>query len=345
MNSFGLLNNTIYMTSVEGNFVFKGDINNKDMFLLEKLPEEDVLGENLYGDIVFCEKYLILVPLNAKHIWKYDLEFKIWKAISLGNDADIKYKFFGAYVNGNKIIMLGHYYPGILLLNVETDEIVSIKQPFLKFVNKGDGLFNSNYVIKDGYLLAPIISTNVILKLDTQSEKCEFWSLGHKNNKYSGIIYDGKNLWFVPRRNGKYVVIDKNNTLTEYSLPNEFCDDNIYFAGGYAINNGIVFAGVNGKTMRISNVDRHINVQIIPQSYIGYKKISDDIAVFQMSNYQLCLERINENIETDMFHLNMEEVEKELKTVNVSQLDLVQEKRIFGLHEWISMIINSDKNV
>lgn len=308
------------------------------MLLFEKLPEEDIFCEDLYGNIVTCGRYLILIPLNAKHIWKYDLEIGVWKAVNLDDDADIKYKFFGAYVYGNKVIMLGHYYPGVLILNVDTNAISSIKEPFLKFMNGRDGLFNLNYVIKDDCLFSPVISTNIILKLNMESEEYDFIPVGDKHNEYSGIICDDTVCWLVPRRNGKYVVIDANKKLTEYALPDEFSEDKIYFAGGYAVDNGVVFVGVSGKTIRMSNGDGGIRLQMISQSCIGYKKISEEMTVVQQTDYQLHLEKMNGEIEKDAFCLNVGEIEKMIKGVDVTQLKPIYERKIFGLNEWIKKI-------
>ena len=249
------------------------------MKLLDSLPEEGLLQSNLYGNIIHCDNNLVVCPTNAKKIWLYNLKRKKWEFVSLDKEEEeIPYKFFGGYAYGNKIYMFGCYYPGIICLNVETKQLTRINKPFENILHQGeyDGLFNSAFTIIDKCLYAAILRTNQIMKFRLDTEECEFISIGSIKNRYSGVIWDGENMWLPPRKNGSYAVWDGKNCVKEYSLPEGFERDTYYFGGGYYINGRVIFAGFNGKSLEIS-VNAPEKAKVINKNILCYRKFENKI--------------------------------------------------------------------
>lgn len=279
-----LVGDKIYFVSREVNLIYTLNLNTYEIEIMENMPEEIFLHEDLYGNIVYSYGKLILVPLCAEKIWIYDFEVKRWAAVEFqSNERNIQYKFFGAAAYRNYVYMFGHYYPGIIRLDVNTNSLKRIELPVgvngHSYENK-DGYFNWDYVIKDKWLYTPMIQSNRVLKLDLDTENYELIALGNSNNQYAGIAWDGRYFWFPPRGNGVYVKWDGGKEIMEYRLPKGFEESQYYFSGCYLSEHKLVFAGLQEKTLEF-DIDKPEKAEILKRTIDCYKKADDGTVVFQ----------------------------------------------------------------
>ncbi len=279
------VDNELFFVSSERNILYSMDLNNKEIRILEEYPdEEDYDQPALFGNILSYNHKLILVPLVAKKLWIYDLINRCWDSILFDEDiSSVVYKFFGSFIHNQYIYLLGHYYKGIVRVDIENKTIRKIDMD-LRENRKNDGFFFWDFIIKNNHCILPSLSSNQIVDFDFKTNQTRYIDIGGRNNQYVGITWDGKYYWLSPRRNGKYVRWDGMEEVIEYELPSCFDTDDYCFIGAYMNGDEVVFPGMLGKFGTISfSKDKPYDVCVRNKSILTYKRI-DDLFIQQDDN-------------------------------------------------------------
>lgn len=316
--------NQLYFISSEFNLIYVLNLETNEFQLFDNLPQEKFMQNNLYGNIIYTSGEIFLIPACAENIWIYHIEKKAWNEVRLDeNERKLQYKFLGAVLYQEYIYMLGHYYPGIMRLNINTKEIERIELPFLQTNNgrEQDGYFNWDYVIKEDWLYLPLLNSNHVLKLNLRTEAYDLISIGNCRNQYSGIVWDGNYFWLPPRKNTAYVRWDGDNEVKEYSLPKEFEKKQYYFGGAYVIGNKVVFSGFREFTLEFApNMPKETRVLNRRNNF--YKKIDNTTVILQDDKGNIFIQKENEA------------EKKIICQVDDSQLQDMAEKHIFMTKEF-----------
>ena len=68
----------IYFISRDYNVIFRLKIKTGEVYIVGSLPEEHMLECQLGAKIVYANGELIFAPMNAKKIWRYNINDKKW---------------------------------------------------------------------------------------------------------------------------------------------------------------------------------------------------------------------------------------------------------------------------
>lgn len=329
-----LVDNKIYFVALELNIIYSLNMDTYEIEFMEELPKEPMIKDKLYGNICYCCEKIVLAPLNAEKIWIYDLQHKKWSGIELfEEERRIPYKFFGIVPYNNYVYMFGHYYPGIIRLDINTFSIerIELVDERIDLDNKKrDGFFNLNFVRRGGWLYTPVLQTNQIMKLELETGKYKLIPVGSNENQYVGIAWDGEYYWLPPRKNGPYVKWDGNQGNIEYNLPEEFSKEQYYFSSSFLVDNKLVFCGFAGKTIEFK-IDKPQNISIQNRNIVFYKKIDDITYILQEDNGNLFVHRTGE--EEQQIHY----------VYNIDKLQAILDNNLFGTEEFeFSSIINEN---
>jgi hypothetical protein len=195
-----MVGDNIYFFSYEVNALFMIDMAANSCEYIGSLKKYDN-KIRLFGDLVYANGKLILVPTSADDFVIYNLEEKTEKYIPIRECIREYYtecKFFAAIPLGADIYFIGCHYPAIVKLNLITEEVTYYTDWLEEIGEKEQAFFRHDYCIENDTILLACSWTNKVMAFDVKNEKCSFFEVGSKERKYAGITYDGEYYWLTP---------------------------------------------------------------------------------------------------------------------------------------------------
>lgn len=347
-----LVDNTLIFIAKNINIVFSFDINTGEIRVLDSIPEENIFAERLGAKIVYWKNELIFAPMEAEKIWIYDLEKHEWRGIfrkHMGYGSHVS-EMFQAVLNGDKLIIIGSNYPAIISLNLQTEEVDYIEQPYARLREKqkqlGDCYFRCDYVRKNEYLYLASCLENLVLKFNMETYQYEWIEVGNATNRYVGITWDGENFWLAPRTNGTIVKWNEECS-EEYVLPQEFQKDKIYFAGAVYNDGNVIFPGrFEPYTITLSTINPNI-MEVTQEQYLFYKRIEGDLLVSQKTDGEIqiqdktgAIKRYNCTMAKKEFTKYLER-KKEAVFKSLSE-KILQESQVMNIKDLCNILANEN---
>jgi len=241
----------IYCISAECNLLFKQNMGNGEITLIASIPENICIVRDALGALCKYENEIYIAPNKAKNIWIYNIDSNEWQRIEMKK---IPCNGFGgmlqAFVHNKVIYMVGAHYPAIIMIDPNTKDVNYIEEPFGE---KGDSskisdiYFRSQGKVLNDILFLPSCIDNTVLKLNLYNYKYEWVNVGNKDNRYSGITYDGDSFWLSPRFNSNIVKWDGRDCVEEMKLPKSFTKSDCYFCGISSGINEVLLCNMKSK--------------------------------------------------------------------------------------------------
>jgi len=174
-----------------------------------RFPDEELVQERQYYDIVKVGSTLYFSPLSAKHIAVYDIERDSFEKIMIPlheqKNLKIEYKssakFGQAHLMGDCLYFIPLTYPGILCCNIK-DKSLTVIDDWMRNIeshiqNTEAGYFSKG-CIHGGVLYVSCLCCNAIFEFNFVAQYHKMHTLGKKHNRYNSICSDGKKLWVLP---------------------------------------------------------------------------------------------------------------------------------------------------
>lgn len=329
-----LTEDKIYFVNSDINMLYAMKLDSDEIELMIRIPEEDLFGKYLFGDVVKWEHKLFLIPLYAKKIWVYDLQKFDWNSIELPAEiGEIEEKFHGAILNQNLIYLFGHKWPGIATLDVRTYkiEMLMLPQNVQNLNYSKDGIFNWDYVLLDNSLYLPLMCKNEIIKLNLKDKKIEEFVVGDEKNKYVGLTYDGKYFWLAPRKGKYFVRWDGHKNIKEYVLPADYLIDKYYFGGAFCYGKWVCFTGFDGYSYLFDKY-RMEYFKIIKEKIVWHRCKKDRI-VLQKDNGKI---KVISNAKEKNINLKYN-ISLYMKECEYPKM-LIEENQIFKFFDFLEMV-------
>ena len=282
-----------YMFSQYVNLLYLYDFEKKETRLLGSIPEEEFFMNDLCGKMLLYNDYIILVPLKAKKIWKYNLKTNEWHGIELRPMVSKNcFKFYQGLISGNKVVMIGCFYPSIVTLDLSSDKLEYHTEVFDFFSSckSNDAFFRVDYAMVDRNIYLASCKTNVVAKINIDNYNCHFYEVGKKNNSYSGIAYDGENFWLSPRSSTTVVKWDGVESVYEFELSPTISSCRVNYMGIIAYQNAIIVPGYAAPTLQIVN-DK---LEIIDNKYNIYQ-CNDNIVISGFGDGDVIFKKVDGN--------------------------------------------------
>lgn len=267
-----LVDNKIYFFSKGWNSLFVTDLESRETELLGVMPEEEILGDRLCAGIVHYNGKLILLPMHAKKIWIYDLANGQWTGIErkYTMEGNLYNEIFRAVEYKNTLILIGSNYPAIIRMNMDTYELVYYTEPYsylLSKKNKSDFFFRSDFSLINNELFLASCLNNHVLKLNLDTSDYQWYEVGDKDFRYSGITYDGKFFWLSPRTGTPIVKWDGKNKEEYFPLPKHFDKTTKNFIGVQYDDGILTFPGILHKKTLLINPHDPYNMEECEEQY------------------------------------------------------------------------------
>ena len=256
------------------NLVCSLNLETKETEIIGSIPQEYLFDYRLGAKIVSWQKKLIFIPLNADKIWIYCTRTKAWEGIELENrsEAEMSCKIFQATLYKDILYMFAYSYQSIIKIDLKDKKVTYFDEIFVylknKFGTSGMCYFHCDYAQKNSNIYLASCHANLVLKFDVATENYEWIEVGSKENKYSGIVWDGEYFWLVPRQSTAVVRWDGKDDVEEYDLPKEIKEMQGLFLGGVVLDNQIVFPGNKNKKTLILSKEDEMKMYFIKKSMI-----------------------------------------------------------------------------
>ncbi|MCI9218692.1 MAG: hypothetical protein HFH94_02975 [Lachnospiraceae bacterium] len=334
ISNFSRRGNQIYFVSSEINIICSMNIETFEVEFIPGPTNEVFYDATLYGDIKICDANILLVPYNAKNIWRYDIADEKWETIlpeileGSGRGA-----FSGAEVKGSKLYVFGFNYPNIVCIDLKTliwhNVLTSNHEP-------GKICFGfGGYVRRDDILYFVNQGTEYILRLDLNSEKYDWIKLEH-NGGFLSIAYDDENFWMVSDYGGngkKLIRWNEDNGIKETY---EGMIDGM-IAGVTLLQDDILIYGPYGSTCIFNKKKLEFKDIDINKNIAYAKEISKGVTLICNTNGENIIFRADERKEFSIDISNEMLCEFQKKS-NKIMLDLPTEGNVCSLQFFIERL-------
>ena len=212
-----------YFYSYELNGLFEVDMNSFNCELLYSYDCSSLCDDvRLFGAIKYIDGVIILAPMKASHIVLFSLKDKKSKYLEIP-EVDVEYnefaKFYSMATRGKDCYLIGHAYPGMLKVNIESfsvEVVASLDNVFVQEIKEKKDLFRNNVFVKDECFWIASCARNVILKYNMKNEEYVITSIGKSEDKYGGVFHDGSRFLLTPYWNKVIVSYDENKNECTY---------------------------------------------------------------------------------------------------------------------------------
>lgn len=268
----------MYFISKYMNIIFSLDTIDGKVSMVSCLPEHDAFDSRLGAKILSWRNELIFAPMKAQKIWRYNLETKRWKGYERKAYID-ETEMFEAIIYGDTAFIIGSNYPAIIRIDLVSDKMTYIDEPYRflkeKKIGMNDSYFRTSYARIGSWIFLASCLDNMVLKFDLESLEYKWLEIGSKGNCYSGISWDGEYFWLAPRKGTPLVRWNGENEITEFALPAEVDDRALNFLGVVCMGDEIILPGFTAKYSLIMNKNKGGKFEKIQGQYLFYKEMSN----------------------------------------------------------------------
>lgn len=265
--------NTLYFVSSEMNLIFKYSLEDDSISFIDP-PKENLMGKSLYGNIEVIGSDVYLIPFCANSLWKLCQNGK-WEEVVFPDKSPKNQFFMGTVRYGDFLYVLGYEKAKILKIDTKNNEIKSIQIDIDCIIDVETGCFGYDYEIVNEKIYLPIMCSNSILEMDCKSDNIKILNVPSGCHGYAGIAYDGNGFWLAPRKGKCFVYVDTLfKEVKEFSLPEEYRENEHYFGGALVNDNKICFTSFSGKNMEF-NCDNPFDIRMYKPGFFYYKKLQN----------------------------------------------------------------------
>lgn len=211
------VNNEVLFSSNDGEGLYFLDKENKKARIFVDFPIMPNLVEDSYKVLAKVGNKIFLPSCFNEHIAVYDCEtenYQILKLESLSAEQKNLHKFWTSIIYDHFIFFVGHYYPAIVKLNIDTMEMVYLTD-WVEQIERKRKLDNAPYlgigIVRDDIAMLPCCCTNAILKLDLKTNKTEVCEITACVDGFNGLCCS-KDMYWLTVRNGPEIVVWNRNT-------------------------------------------------------------------------------------------------------------------------------------
>ena len=205
-SSIHMRDGCIWFSSKTLNVFFRAAVTDGTTRIAGHFPEVGYATRSdkfLYGEFYESNNSFYFAPYCGKSILMYSLIDGTFDTIPFEVDSAGK-SFYWGTAHGSYVFFSPYNYPAIMCLNSETREVTY----YTDWVDSVNEFSNSD---EDFYLGKPCTvgnmlwfcsgRANVVVAFDMVSCTSLVYEVGDKSYRYSGICFDGENLWLSPRVN------------------------------------------------------------------------------------------------------------------------------------------------
>ena len=217
------LGDTLIFPAFDHNSLYSMNKATKEVALLGEIPCERRCSIRSFFSVECYKNLVILIPFDNNNIVIYNIEQKTFSeielktAFELGGNIDFG-KFACSAIYNNKLYVFPHYYPALVILNLDDYSLIYD----VEFVNelKKKKVFSEPYItdvdVLEKVVYGSVGCFNGIIIYDMEVDSFYVKTLAYSGNGFNGIKIDEKNIIIAPRITGPVLRCDINlNTIKE----------------------------------------------------------------------------------------------------------------------------------
>ena len=189
--------------------------------LLGYFPEAALEQEMPYKALARAGRKIILPPCQAETIAIYDCEKRMFCEVPLEPLCEGQKnlcKFWTSIAYQEQVYLIGHYYPAIVKMNIHTLETYYLTD-WVVPIEKRRRLENSPYlgigIVRESTAFFPCCCTNLILKMDLETDEITFCEIETQVKGFNGICYLEGKYWLTSRDTPAIVIWDESENRAE----------------------------------------------------------------------------------------------------------------------------------
>jgi len=325
---FKAKDDTLWGITWELNGLFSVSLSDNRLIYRGAIPEERMFDGRLISSLSLTEDSIFLIPCAGNSIARYDLnnnQFGLTHIKGAG-----KSKFYNSCEYAGDIYAIPYYYPAMVKYNTETGKIDENREIIIELERHGAcaGYFDKGGAVADGdILMLASKCSNTVIKYNMQTSNFKLCNVGITENKYTRIVFNGKDYWLFTDKGGFVRWNEKDGSVTYIDeLPDGFTPGKTNSFRCFVVFEGDVFIfpwqsnmilRINTATNKITplaNIDqRNKHVSFVPdtEKYLHAERVGDYI--YASSAYENCLQKIDPltgTIESIPLALSDEDYEK-----------------------------------
>lgn len=313
--------------------------------ILGMLPEKISTEKKVSSKLLLWKQKIIFVPTNLENLWLFDRKNMVWDKIELHIERGGKDKFIDATVYRNKVILLGYNYPGVVIVNLETQKV--------NYIKADEAISEYGYALSNcekikNILYATSSSNNKIMILDMDTEQWEWKALESKVHKYAGVIWDGKYFWLASIDENVMIRWNGMDEFNEYDLSSLLSGESKGFCKITFDKKHIFLMSNNGKILSFDakNFLTIRDVLVRDTKYVFYK-IDEDLNEISISkDGAFCIRQGDIEIVNTTLRLEEREIERYILQDPLFLTKPYWETKLLDLDMFLSLIKKkSDKVV
>lgn len=288
------------------NGLFKMDKQTWKATYMGSFQSENPTKSGLYSSIVKCNGKLYFAPLSADNIAEYDTANRVFRKITFapgsGKNLHNNYefgKFQTAISYKSCVYFVGFTYPAIIKYDTVNEKIIYFND-WAKKVNQLTDTPGGLYVLsacRVGSMIAmALCNANIVVLFDMDTGLEKIFTIGDKENRFSGICFDGKDYWLSPLCDKPVIKWNADSlSVTEFSnfpesyvseeisfISIQYCQEKIWMIPSGA--NSALTLDMKDEKMEIADAFQsecaHVSEENIPNNYYFAKLIEDTIYAF-----------------------------------------------------------------
>ena len=333
-----ILNDIVYLMCRDYAMLMAIDLNSWECLWIKKIPDEDYDTQHGSWRLIPIEDKLIIVPFNFRYVHIYDITNDKWDKIDFNGGKKNANQYSEAFVHNNKVIMIGALANNVLSLDVDNKEMIVINSYFKEL--DSIQLYNcrGGYAHIGDYIYIPISCRCEVLKLNLKGYEYEVIHISDTMPGFSGIAYDGKNIWMPSRINSSVGVYDKDFCeIDRVELSSRDSEEECKLEGAYTYQDRIYIHGQDGKNTYIIDKDTKKIIKTEDPMLFLYGR--NDFLIGQYTYGTLFLKmkekekKLDLRISDDMNNLHLEIIKQEILSGGV-----LKEKVELSLEEFLNFL-------
>ena len=218
--------NKMWMCLSDKNAICEIDKERKEVHILGNYPQNGIAESNLSATVIGISEKIVFLPLAADDIAIYDIANDELTFIPVKKNYEKHHeiyqermKFRRGFVYKDYVFLLGHSYPAIIQLNINTLEVnyltewVDIIEPYIE---EGDslGYFKEGYSLYGTQMYLPLGCCSGLMLFELEQMKFEYIAIQGGTNRFEGLT-DINGMFYMTGRNGRESEIIIWNKYTE----------------------------------------------------------------------------------------------------------------------------------
>lgn len=296
--SMAVIDNDVYFLAGTGDRFYKAEVESGNIAEVQEISKK----QYAYCEVVGYHECLIFVPAAAEEICIYNTGTKEYTGIVVPDSNiayDSSYKFSNAFVAEDKVFLMPHFYPDMIIWDMQAGKMYSEHRIYEEFVERklpDREFFSTGGIVVHNKIYVTPIMENMVLEIDATSCNIQFYEVGKQEKLYTCIAYDGNDVWLAGQKETLTKWNTEKGTAKEYDYPMGFKREKtgVFYLSSFTWGNKIVlvpqlanmFVEIDAAKDKVSGMETGYGIDNVGR-YIVYDEQDGKTWIYNNADQQL----------------------------------------------------------